>query len=158
MAFDPGYASLGGPAPILVHAQPSWTRPGTVTTAAILGVVGGAVGLMGGLTRMSIGEADLGFVSKGQLFVDGMIGMMVGVALIIMGILVFSRNRMSRWGLVGLACADAVFSMYLSLPRGRFWGTNVYEYLFVAVDIVIVTLMVQRDTRRYFETRNPLHG
>lgn len=158
MAFDPGYAALGGPAPILVHAQPSWTRPGTVTTAAILGVVVGAIGLMGGLWRMSIRDLEFLLGSQARLFVDGMIGMMVGVALIIMGILAFSRNRMARWGLVGLACADAAFSMYLSLPRGGFWGPTVYEYLFVAIDIIIVTLMVQRDAKRYFETRNPLYG
>jgi len=73
--YDPGYASLGGPAPIFVQAKPSWSRPGNVTAACVIAFIVGGFSLMGAMMWLTMSRVSRAFDSafEGQWLVFGVV-------------------------------------------------------------------------------------
>jgi hypothetical protein len=158
IAYDPGYASLGGPAPIIVQAKPSWARPGLVTAAAVLGFIAAGMCVIAAIFWFTTSEFagdvnDVG-ISTGSYATKAMFhgigNLLFAVGMVLGGIGAVSRQGWSRIALITAAGCEAAYSLY-RIVDGTY-GDLVNLFL----DIIIIALVVSPQASRYFNTQSPV--
>jgi hypothetical protein len=106
-------------------------RPGVVTAAAVLLLIGGVLNVVGGLTILMAG--GLFSVVAGVLLV-------VGAIQLYAGILVINLRETGRRLVIGLAAVSGVFAL-LSIAR-----TPVAAVITFGIDAFIVWALVENDS------------
>jgi hypothetical protein len=160
----PGQPGWGAPEPPRYGAQSGYTpapgyagapasagqRPGTVTAAAIIGIVIGALGSLGGL----IGLFGLGLVFA----FDAVLGLLtilsfaVAVVLLVGGIQAI-QGKSPRLLLLGSFASIGVQLLYVIWSIVSGWGFAFWGFLGFILPIVIVYLLRQPIAKQYYASR-----
>lgn len=161
--YDPGYASLGGPAPIFVQAKPSWSRPGNVTAACVIAFIVGGFSLMGAMVWLTMSQGSRAFRAgfESQWLVFGLVDLAVAILLIVGASGLLGRQGWGRMLLYAGAGLDAAYSTYnvvqAFLPGDGWTFSSPFSILFPVLDIVIIVCISLPPTAHFLATRNPLY-
>ena len=150
-----GYGGYGGPAPSY-SGSPAGTdqRPGTVTGAAVTGIVWGGLGALFGLVGLLGVSAidDLGIEITGLDIVLGLVGVAAAVALLVGAIQVLQGKAPKL--LLYAAYAGLVLwvlGVVVSLVQG--YGFSAFSLVTLIVLGAIVFLLMQPQSKQYFASR-----
>ncbi|MCA1818751.1 MAG: hypothetical protein ABR562_02965 [Thermoplasmatota archaeon] len=158
MAYDPGYAALGGPAPIFVQAKPSWSRPGNVTAAGVIAFVVSGLAVFAAIFWFTTGEFVSSVDNGGGFFgdyavkaqINAFANLGVALALVLGGIGTLGRQEWGRVALIFGAGGHAIYSAYRMMDR------SFVSLVWIFLDVVIIVLIVLPTTSIFFRTRNPV--
>ncbi len=158
---DPGYAALGGAAPIFVQAKPSWSRPGSVTGAAVVAFVVAGLVLFGAIGWFTAGQVAGDFNDAGlktgnfrtEATIYGIADLVIAIALVLGAIGALGRQSWGRIVLIIGAGCDLAFSLYMVALQAHY-----FDIMFIVMDVVIIALMLVRSTTTFFATPNPMRA
>jgi hypothetical protein len=151
MAYDPGYASLGGPAPVFVQAKPSWARPGVVTASAVLAFIVGGLDLLASIGWFTTNEiAGVLGESQAEFVMYGMINLLIAVLLIAGG--AGALGRMA-WGRLLLYAGSGVGLLYA--VYGLVMKQHYHNIIDIALLVLIAALVSGSLANRFFAGRDP---
>ncbi|CAN5776229.1 hypothetical protein BH18ACT7_BH18ACT7_16300 [soil metagenome] len=147
---QPGYEQQpygAAPPPPAGYGQPAAARPGSVTGAAVIGIVVGALSVLGNLLGIAA-SFDLGVVP----------GLLALVSLVIGGFFLFggiqAMNGKNGQLLVQAAGASIVLSIITLLVLLTIYdGFAFVGLISLILPIVIIMLMRQQDSRQWFQSR-----
>jgi hypothetical protein len=162
IAYDPGYAALGGPAPIIVQAKPSWSRPGSVTAAAVLAFIIAGLNLVAAMGYLFTSNAAGKFGAdefQAETLAYGLINLFAALALVAGAAGLLGRQEWGRWALCLGAGMDALYSLWRVIQGfvdDDSFG-NPMGLLFIVMDVLIIVCALLPTTSAYLATRNPVH-
>jgi hypothetical protein len=116
-------------------------RPGMVTGAGVLLIVGGVLGILVGILLMAGAGAARGRGAGGLFTVVGLISILVGAVQTYAGIQVLNLREIGRTLGIGIAAVSAVFAL---LSVGRAPGA----ILTILIDLFIIYALTQN--KQYF--------
>jgi hypothetical protein len=158
----PGYGPAGyepapgyGPAPAY-SGGPAATgqRPGMVTAAAIVGIVWGGLGTLGGLLGLLGASAldDLGVRLSGLDMILGLLGIVAAVLLLVGGIQVLQGKapKLLKYGAYAVAVLWAL-NVIAGLIQG--YGFAGLSLLSLLVAGVIIALLMNAQSKQYYSSR-----
>ena len=147
--YEQGYGQGYGP-PQNYGQEPGGKRPGQVTAAAVIGIVIGALGTLGGLlTLLAIGQL---FAVDALLGILGLLSFAAAVVLLIGGINVL-RGRDPKLLLLGSYASIALQLLYLLWALIREQGFIFTGLLGFLLPILILVLLRSAQSRQYFAAR-----
>jgi hypothetical protein len=160
------YGSPYGQAGYPGQARNGDKRPGTVTTAAVLTMVGAALGLLSGVILMAglsidpgtLGDeiqADASFQQLGwdldqvlaALWVTAVILVGWSLSAMVLAIFTLRRHQWARWLLVGSATATALLSLVAI--------ASIISFLPLVLAVVTVILLFTGGANAWFSGRDP---
>ena len=160
MAYDPGYAALGIPAPVFVQAKPSWSRPGSATAAAVVAFIVGGFSLMGAMAWFTGAKIAQGESFGAEWMMYGAIDFIVALALVVGASGLLGRQSWGRIALCLGAGIDVCYSSYRVVTAFTSDGFGIgspFSILFPVLDAVIIVCVCLPATTHYLATRNPLY-
>jgi len=145
--YQPAPSYSGGPAG---YGAPTGQRPGSVSTAAILGIVWGGLGTLFGL---------LGLIALGLIFsysallgIFVLLGLAASIALLVAGIQTLQGKSPKLLLYLSYASiAIQLLSLIFSLVSG--YGFSFGSLLGFIVPIVIVAMLMQPASKQYYAAR-----
>lgn len=158
------------------YAGPPPSRPGGVVTAAVLGFVLGAIGLIGSLIAIIGGAVVTGGSVGSDIPGLGTLGGAVGGAIIVVGVIALAWTVVMIWGsvraltgrsrvllLVGGSIALAFTLLGLlgnlgNLGNGSSGGGVVTSLIFFLVSLAIVVLLSVRRAGQFYAARRAMRG
>jgi hypothetical protein len=144
----PGYPAGYDPAPSYPGGPAAGRRPGSVTAAAVIGIVWGSLGALFGLL-VTLGAFALGLPVAGLLF---LLSTVLSVALLVAGVQVLQgKSPRLLLMLSYVAIALSLVSLIVSLVAE---GGNAFNgILGIVIPGVIVFLLKQPQSQQYFASR-----
>lgn len=151
MAYDPGYSSLGGPAPILVLAQPSWSRPGSVTAAATIAFVLAGIGLYSAFLWLGMNTLFGPFgVFAFEAILYGIANLAIAAACILGGAGALGRKSWCRYALIFAVAVELCLCVY-RITQGVWMGL-----IYVTLGALLLVFIHLPDASRFLSTRSPV--
>lgn len=146
-----------GTASNAANIQNPFRRPATLIAAIIFISIASGFYLINGIIILAVGRvlgtltipADLSVM----YYIIGAIAIIIGVAALAFGIVMFFRSRIGYIGSIILAGINAVFAIFLTSlgALAKATETTIIGVLGLAIAIVIILLLILTPTRRYFD-------
>jgi hypothetical protein len=155
----PGY----GPAPTYPdspagYGTPAGQRPGTVTAAAVTGVVWGSLGALLGLLGLFGASVidDLGIEISALDIILGLIGVAAAVALLVGGIQVL-QGKAPKLLLYATYAGLVLWVLGVIVSAAQGYDFSPLSLVSLIVLGAIVALLVQPQSKQYFASRGQAH-
>jgi hypothetical protein len=142
--YDPAPNYSGAPAG---YGGPTGQRPGTVTAAAIIGIVWGALGALFGLLAMTVA-----FALNGLLGVIVLVALLLAVALLVGGIFAL-QGKSPKILLYTSYIAIAINVIELIVSIAQNGGSAFTGILGFILPGIIVFLLLQPQSKQYYASR-----
>ena len=145
--YQPAPAWSGGPAA-------TGQRPGTVTGAAVVGIVWGALGTLGGLLGLLGASAleDAGIRLTGLDIVLGILGVAASLVLLGGGIQVL-QGKAPKLLLLGAYAMAALWAVGVIVGLMQGYGFSALSLLSLVVPGVIIALLMNAQSKQYYAAR-----